>query len=677
MQFYLNGYAPGDPEIAKEKLPDAVDVLVIGSGPAGALLAAQLSNFPGISTRLIERREGALQVGQADGIACRTVEMLEAFGLGHKLVREAYWVNETVFWRPSKQDRTRIERTGRVQDTEEGLSEFPHLIVNQARLQQYLLDYMRHSPTRLEASYGLEFVDLKVEPEGDHPVVVRLRDVGQGSETTVRAKYVVGCDGAHSKVRDSIGAVPRGDFANHAWGVVDMLATTDFPDIRLKAAIQSADAGNILLIPREGGYMVRLYVDLGEIDPNHREAFRDKHTQESVIATAQRVLHPYKLDVKRVVWFAVYQVGQRVTDRFDDVPPDQAASRLPRVFVAGDACHTHSAKAGQGMNVSMQDTFNLGWKLAAVLDGRARPELLRTYSAERQAIAQGLIAFDKEWSKIMASQPKDPNHPELGGVDPQELQAYFVKSGRYTAGVATRYAPTTALTAEAMHQGLAKGYPIGMRFHSAPVVRLADAKPVQLGHAARADGAWRLYAFADASGKRLRELAAFLADSPASPILRFTPTGTDIDSVIDVRAIFQQGHRDLQVEALPSILLPRKGCFGLVDYEKACCPDLRSGADIFDLRGIDRVQGAMVIVRPDQYVSNVLPLDAHHELAAFFGRFMLDRHFPICLRGTSGTVPSKFTLGAGPTHGPTLYRAPTCSAKRQRRPVAVSNRPRA
>jgi len=627
MQFYLNGYAPGDPDVAKEKLPNAVDVLIIGSGPAGAVLAAQLSNFPNISTRLIERRNGPLQVGQADGIACRTVEMFEAFGLGQKLMREAYWVNETAFWRPSKQDRTRIERTGRVQDTEDGLSEFPHLIVNQARLQQYMLDYMRNSSTRLEANYGLEFVSLNVEPEGEHPVVVKLRDVAKGSETTVRARYVVGCDGARSGVRESIGAVPRGDYANHAWGVVDMLAVTDFPDIRLKAAIQSADEGNILLIPREGGYMVRLYVDLGDIDPNNREAFRDI-TQEKVIETARRVLHPYTLDVKSVVWFAVYQVGQRVTDRFDDVPADQIATRLPRVFIAGDACHTHSAKAGQGMNVSMQDTFNLGWKLASVLDGRAGPELLRTYSTERHAIAQGLIDFDKEWSKIMASPPKDPSRPELGGVDPQELQAYFVKSGRYTAGVATHYAPTTVLTAEATHQDLAKGFTIGMRFHSAPVMRLADAKPVQLGHAARADGAWRIYAFADASGERLRELCAFLAESPRSPLRRFTPAGTgvDIDSVIDVRAVFQQGHLDFKVEELPSILLPRKGCFGLIDYEKAYCAELKNGPDIYDLRGIDRRKGAMVVVRPDQYVSNVLPLEAHEELAAFFGRFLLDRH---------------------------------------------------
>ena len=631
MQFYLNGYTPGDPDIqaaapgAEQRpadLPEALDVLIIGSGPAGTVLAAQLAAFPDISTRLVERRSGPLQVGQADGIACRTVEMFEAFGLGQKLIREAYWVNETVFWRPSPEDRSRIVRTGRVQDTEDGLSEMPHVIVNQARLQQYLLDHMRQQPSRLVPDYGQEFVTLTVEPEGEHPVVVTLKDVASGELKTVRARYVVGCDGARSGVRDAIGVQLRGDFANHAWGVVDMLATTDFPDIRLKAAIQSADEGNILLIPREGGYLVRLYVDLGETDPTQRDAFRDQHTQASVIATAQRVLHPYTLDVKSVAWFAVYQVGQRVTDRFDDVPAEQAATRLPRVFIAGDACHTHSAKAGQGMNVSMQDSFNLGWKLASVLLGRAGPELLRTYSAERQTIAQGLIDFDKEWSKIMASPPLDPLHPELGGVDPQALQAYFVKSGRYTAGVATQYTPTTVLTGQPTHQHLARGYPIGMRFHSAPVVRLADAKPLHLGHVHRADGAWRLYAFADASRQRLHGLAAFLQDSQQSPLRRFTPAGAEPDSVIDVRAVFQQRHRSLKVDELPAVLLPHKGQFGLIDYEKAFCPDLQRGPDLFDLRGIDRERGAIVLVRPDQYVAQVLPLDAFDALSAFFGQFL-------------------------------------------------------
>ena len=125
-----------------------------------------------------------------------------------------------------------------------------------------------------------------------------------------------------------------------------------------------------------------------------------------------------------------------------------------------------------------------------------------------------------------------------------------------------------------------------MRFHSAPVVRLADAKPMQLGHVARADGAWRLYVFADAADRpvlRLRQLCEFLA-SDASPIAALHAGGADPDTVIDVRAIFQQGHRDLDVGRMPAVLLPRKGSFGLIDYEKVFCPD-PAAADIFDVRG--------------------------------------------------------------------------------------------
>ena len=190
------------------------------------------------------------------------------------------------------------------------------------------------------------------------------------------------------------------------------------------------------------------------------------------------------------------------------------------------------------------------------------------------------------------------------GRDPAEFQRYFTAQGRFTAGVATRYIPSQ-VTAEATFQHLAEGFPVGMRFHSAPVVRLADAKPVQLGHAAHADGAWRLYVFA--AGSHTCELCEFLA-SDASPIQRFTPEGADIDTVIDVRAIFQQGHRGLEVDAMPAVLLPRKGRFGLIDYEKVYCPDPKAG-DIFDLRGVDRETGCVVVVRPDQYVSHVLPLD--------------------------------------------------------------------
>jgi phenol 2-monooxygenase len=299
------------------------------------------------------------------------------------------------------------------------------------------------------------------------------------------------------------------------------------------------------------------------------------------------------------------------------------------VFIAGDACHTHSAKAGQGMNVSMADAWNLGWKLAAVLRGIARPELLHTYSEERQAVARELIDFDREFARMFSAAPKDAHgqgpDDEAGGVDPGEFQRYFVQQGRFTAGVATRYAPSL-LTSSDDHQHLADGFPVGMRLHSAPVIRLADAKPVQLGHGARADGAWRVYIFADradpaAPNSRAGTLFEYLA-SEKSPLVRHTPDGADPDSVLDVRAVFQQGHRDVAVETLPPVLLPRKGPFGLIDYEKAFCPD--PAADVFDLRGIDRDQGCMVLVRPDQYVAAVLPLDGHQELAAFMAGVLLD-----------------------------------------------------
>jgi len=619
VQFHHHGYVSGDPRIHEPEgtgidrpaeLPDEVDVLIVGSGPAGMIAAAQLAQFPGVVTRLVERRPGRLAIGQADGIQARSVETFQAFGFAERIIAEAYRITEMAFWKPDPADPSRIVRTARPVDDPTGVSEFPHLIVNQARVLDYFAEVAADSPSRLTPDYGYEFVGLEVG-EGEHPVAVTLRRTAgadEGADRVVHAKYVVGADGARSKVREAIGCHLAGDSANHAWGVMDALAVTDFPDIRTKCSIQS-EAGNILLIPREGGYLFRMYVDLGEVQAGDNRAIRST-TIEQIIRKANDILHPYTLDVRNVAWHSVYEVGHRLTDRFDDVLPEELGTRTPRVFITGDACHTHSAKAGQGMNVSMQDGFNIGWKLGHVLDGRAPESLLATYSAERQVVAKDLIDFDKEWSTLMAKKPEE-------FASPSELEDFYVRTAEFPAGFMTQYAPSL-IVGEASHQQLAAGFPVGKRFKSAPVERVCDGNPVHLGHHARADGRWRIYVFADeavaGAPSGVADLAEWMSSSPESP-LAATPADADPDAWFDVKVVYQQDHTAVDLGVVPPLFLPRVGPFGLIDYEKVYAAD--PAHDIFAERGIDRT-GAIVVVRPDQYVAHVLPLTATDELAAFF-----------------------------------------------------------
>jgi len=623
MQYHLNGFNAGDPRAVKQpdlshetqsdNSTDNIDVLIVGSGPAGLTLAAFLAEFPSIKTRIIERNPTPLEMGQADGIACRSVEMFEAFGFAERVMQEAYWVNETSFWRPDSNGV--IARHNRIQDVEDGLSEFPHLILSQARVHDYYLELMRNSKTRLEVDYNIAFRALETDANTEaYPVTATLEHQSpKPTIETVKAAYVVGCDGGRSTVRQSLDLDLHGDSANKAWGVMDVLATTDFPDIRLKCAIQSAENGSVLIIPREGGYLVRLYIEFDSLDSNERISSR-KITADDIIAKAQRIFDPYTLEIHDIVWWSVYEIGQRLCDSFDDVPCTDRAARFPRVFIAGDACHTHSPKAGQGMNVSMADTFNLGWKLASVLTNRSTPDLLHTYNEERHAKAEELIEFDKEMARLISARDTRPD----------TFQKYFIKHGRYTAGVETHYSPSL-ITTEPTFQHLAKGYIVGKRFHSAPVIRLADAKPMELAHTIKADGRWRLFIFADNTtpdkDSRLFQLCENLK-SADSPVTRYTPESNDIDSVIDVRAILRQEHRSVALKNLHPFLLPRKGQFGLTDYEKVFCPHVTGKPNIFDLREIDQ-NGCMIVVRPDQYIASIFKLDAYNELLGFFDQFLL------------------------------------------------------
>ncbi|MBE7956203.1 FAD-dependent monooxygenase [Microbacterium oxydans] len=614
MQFHHHGYVSADPRVQDAAgigaarptdLPDEIDVLIVGSGPAGMLLAAQMAQYPEISTRIIEKRDGRLPLGQADGIQPRSVETFQAFGFAERIIAEAYNIGWMNFWGPNPDKRDEIVRTSRTADYAYDICEFPHLIVNQARVLDYFAEAAANGPGRIVPDYGIEFTGLTVHDEGEYPVEVGIRYVAgerAGEERTIHAKFVAGCDGARSGVRQAIGRTHVGASAAHAWGVMDVLVNTDFPDWRTKCAINS-EAGNILHIPREGGYLSRMYIDLGEVAEDDDHRVRQTPIEE-IIRRANAILHPYTLDVREVAWHSVYEVGHRVTDGFDDVI--DGSGRTPRVFLTGDACHTHSAKAGQGMNVSMQDGFNLGWKLGSVLTGRAPEALLATYGAERRPVAQQLIDFDREWSSLMARKPEEIS-------DPNELATYYLATAEFPSGFMTQYT-SSMITGTAAHQALAPGYPLGKRFKSAEVVRVGDGNVVHLGHHAKADGRWRVYAFGDRTGEAL----AAWAEQAAPLFARLTPTDADVDAIFDVKAVYQQPFEEVEVTSAPELFQPKTGPLGLTDWEKvyAAGPSKWTETDIFAARELSR-DGVVVVVRPDQYVAAILPLDDTAELSEF------------------------------------------------------------
>lgn len=337
--------------------------------------------------------------GQADGLQCRTLEIFDSFDFAHRAWREANHMLEICLWNPDKNGR--LQRSDRIPDTIPGISRFQQVVLHQGRIERFFLDSIKkHSDIHVERGVlptSFNFDEAKAADFEDYPISVKLRtlaaeestplqrqqhqkssdgqhtvvedglfrsnlvaddteDLIQATEAKetpdqvehIKAKFLVGCDGAHSWVRRQVGFSLEGGSTDYIWGVLDIVPITDFPDIRHRCAIHSADAGSLMVIPRENK-LVRLYIQLQATDcqKNGSKADRSWITPEIILKSAQRIVHPYKLDYAYCDWWTAYQIGQRVSDKF---------SQSDRVFLAGDAVHTHSPKAGQGMNVSMQDS---------------------------------------------------------------------------------------------------------------------------------------------------------------------------------------------------------------------------------------------------------------------------------------------------------------------------------
>ncbi|KAH8700112.1 putative phenol 2-monooxygenase [Talaromyces proteolyticus] len=595
--------------------PLQIPIIICGSGSAGLCAATFLSSsgIPSSQIKILERNAEPMQLGQADGVQCRTVEVFESFGLSETLLREAYHVLEVCFWSEDASDETvegkRLVRTGRTADTMPGLSHHPHLILNQARVNGMLLAKMKEM-SGLEVEYNWNVTKVAVDwnsRNDEYPCVVKAEK--EGIESTFRAKYVLGCDGAHSTVRHSLGYKMIGDSTDAVWGVMDVYPRTNFPDIRKKATLHTKD-GNLMIIPREGNSLVRFYIQLpvGTVPKDVR--LEDLHK------TAKEIFAPYSMEITETFWWSAYSIGQRLVDHFH---------KDYRVFLTGDACHTHSPKAGQGMNVSLQDGYNLGWKLAAVLKGQASPSILETYCLERKKVASDLIDFDRFFVQIFSANHSSSEDNKLG-----EFAEHFIKAGRYTAGLTAKY-EDSSLTCTARSQvDLARGLTVGMRFPSFQVVRFCDARAMQLVRAFPADGRWRVVVFAGDirkthNAKRLAKLADYLS-SEDGLVTRLTPSNDDRDSFIESILLLSGDRIGIEQEQIPDHFTPVNSRWRIRDLFKTFvdCESYNSGhGHAYKNYQIDEKQGAVVVVRPDHYVSLITGLEDYHELSDFFEKFSL------------------------------------------------------
>lgn len=198
------------------------------------------------------------------------------------------------------------------------------------------------------------------------------------------------------------------------WGVLDGELITDFPDIWSKTLVYSEEYGSILIIPRERN-MTRFYIELKACASTDRRQLG----QTFIMQQARKIMAPFSVDWRYIEWFGRYQVGQRVASRFADAKT--------RVFLSGDASHTHSPKAAQGMNTSMHDSWNLSWKLNLAVRGLAKPGLLESYEEERRKIALDLVNFDYEHAN------------QIAGGDAVALAKNFKANVRFISGIGAEY----------------------------------------------------------------------------------------------------------------------------------------------------------------------------------------------------------------------------------------------
>ncbi|KAH9997467.1 FAD binding domain protein [Xylariaceae sp. FL0662B] len=576
-------------------ITDYVDVLIIGAGPAG-LTAANCFNGTNLRIRIIDKKPGPVETGRADGLKSISIEVLDTFGIGDTIRNKSHRLEEIVLWDSDKNGR--ITRMMTIPDRVEELMKPREMTLDQGTIEGLMFDNLENhgsvqvswniQPTALQVN-----MDLTGDPEA-HPITITLENNRIGTMETIAAKYVVGCDGAHSWLRKYLNIGFVGDLTDSSWGVMDMVPKTNFPDIR-KVFVVHSTRGTVMGVPRESK-LVRWYISMD--GGNRHTAFDAKSvTAESIVDAARAILAPYTLEAGRIPWWSAYCVGQRVANKF---------SCHDRIFLGGDAVHTHSPKAGQGMNTSIQDAYNIGWKLRYCLEQKCNRSLLSTYQDERRPIAQALIEFDREYLESFAR--TDITHGEF-------LAAYLTGQ-KFTTGIAIQYPESLIVRnkgAQSTSHPLARKLAQGMRLPDFQMVNQSDGVPIRAHHRFTCDGRFRILIFAgnisqEPSSSRLARLGeSFTTQLPPT-------SGTELIT------IHSSKRADVELMDLYPVFRPWDDQDGW-NYWTVYADDESyhdGNGHVYERCGINKDDGCLIVLRPDGYISVICALEEANELVEFF-----------------------------------------------------------
>ncbi|KAG8966700.1 hypothetical protein FRC03_011448 [Tulasnella sp. 419] len=593
-----------------------VDVLVIGAGPAGLMCANGLARA-GVNVKIVDKKASKVDCGHADGIQPRSIEVLQSYGLAERLIKEGNQMHMTAFYNPSPNGG--IERSGRAPDVTAPTARHPfEITLHQGAIENIFKDSMSQYGVEVQRPWQPEALTIScdekelLDPQA-YPVTVILRRLKTESSLElddveiVRAKYVVGADGAHSWVRKSLGFTMDGEQTDFVWGVVDSVPDTNFPDIRNRTAIHSNN-GSCMIIPREGD-VVRLYVQLSEVEVGSAGRIdKSKWNPERVMEVARKSMAPYTISFPNpILWWTIYMIGQRVASQF---------SAHERVFIAGDACHTHSPKAGQGMNASMNDTHNLVWKLVHVLRGWAKHSLLKTYEQERRKYAQDLIAFDKKFSALFSGKPKSVDNED--GVTHDEFLKVFQTFGQFTSGIGIHYQESDIV--DPTGQCYAPYLRIGQRCIPQIILRAADCRPYEIQDLLVSDTRFKLLIFCgdltqDFQLERIQAFADAL-DQDKGFLKRCIPAGVKEEDVFDFITIASTKKEEVEYTVLPQRLRSH--------WTKVYVDDVSVagglGGKAYETYGISP-NGAVIVIRPDGYVGMMTGLNKWQVIENYFSAF--------------------------------------------------------